>query len=129
MKSRLIILWFITFFLLYSCGEITSNNTQITIPDSNVSFQRHILPILKNTCGLSYCHGEIAPQGNVQIIDYISILNSLNGALVIPRNPDGSVLVQIIEYKLPHKPFLDWKLSANQINGIRKWILEGAKNN
>lgn len=119
---------FLAIFIV-ACNEYLTNSNQIFIPDSNLSFQNHILPMLKTTCGLSYCHGEVAPMGNVQIYDYFSLMNSFNGALVIPRNPDGSVLIQIIEYKLPHKPFLQWKLSAKQVNGIRKWILEGAKNN
>lgn len=114
---------------LNSCGETINSNSQVVFPDSNVSFQNHVLPVLKRTCGLSYCHGEISPMGNVQIIDYFTLMNSYNGALVIPYNPNGSVLIQIIEYKLPHNPFLQWNLNANHVNGIRKWILEGAKNN
>ncbi len=122
-------LFFLLVFLLHSCLYNTQNPNDISIPESNVSFQKHILPVLKNNCGLSYCHGEVAPQGNVQIYDYYSLMNSYNGALVIPGNPDGSVLIQIFEYKLPHNPFLQWKLTENQRLGLRKWILEGAKNN
>ncbi len=119
-----------TVFLLFSCKEQTLQNPDdIVFPDSNVSFQQHTLPVLKANCGLSYCHGEVSPRGNVQIYDYFSIMNSLSGALVIPYNPDGSVLVQIIEYRLPHNPSLLWKFSNNQKNGIRTWIREGAKNN
>lgn len=115
--------------LLIACSQNSINSNNNTIPENNVSFQKHILPILRNTCGLSYCHGEVSPQGNVQIYDYTSLMTSFNGALVIPGNPDGSVLVQIIEYKLPHKPFFQWNLTENQRLGIRKWISEGAKNN
>ncbi|MGB9851283.1 MAG: hypothetical protein ACPLPX_00270 [Candidatus Kapaibacteriota bacterium] len=127
MKVALVVLSI--FMILCSCNNVVNNSGQITIPDSNVSFQNHILPILKNTCGLSYCHGEVAPSANVQITDYYSLMNSYNGALVIPGNPDGSVLVQIIEYKLPHKPFLQWQIKPEQLKGLRTWILEGAKNN
>jgi len=115
--------------LLIACSQNSINSNNNTIPENNVSFQKHILPILRNTCGLSYCHGEVSPQGNVQIYDYTSLMTSFNGALVIPGNPDGSVLVQIIEYKLPHKPFFQWIITENQRLGIRKWISEGAKNN
>jgi len=122
----------ITFFLLFftiSCSQNSISSNEIVIPENNVSFEKHILPVLKNNCGLSYCHGEVSPQSNVLIVDYISLMTSFNGALVIPGNPDGSVLVQIIEYKLPHKPFLQWRITENQRLGIRKWISEGAKNN
>lgn len=118
----------IKFSLLVCCTSNLSNTTE-ELPENNLSFQNHILPILKSTCGLSYCHGEVAPQGNVQIYDYYTLITAYNGALVIPGNPDGSVLVQIIENRLPHTPVLSWKLTQNQIRGIRKWILEGAKNN
>ncbi|MEJ5285911.1 MAG: hypothetical protein CH6_2829 [Candidatus Kapaibacterium sp.] len=114
--------------LIISCSSSTNNNPT-DFPDSNLSFNNHILPLLRNTCGLSYCHGEVSPSGNVQIYDYFSLMNSYNGALVIPGNPDGSVLVQIIEYKLPHRPNLQWQLNSKQIQAIRKWIAEGAKNN
>jgi len=129
MKHFIVILCALLQIFICSCTNSTSNTNQIEIPESNVSFQKHILPILKNTCGLSYCHGEVSPQANVEIYDYYSLTTSYNGALVIPGNPDGSVLVQIITYKLPHNPFLKWKLSTNQVNGIIKWISEGAKNN
>ncbi|ROL57006.1 hypothetical protein D9V84_06160 [Bacteroidetes/Chlorobi group bacterium Naka2016] len=114
--------------LVISCSS-SINNNPTDFPDSNLSFNNHILPLLRNTCGLSYCHGEVSPRGNVQIYDYFSLMNSYNGALVIPGNPDGSVLVQIIEYKLPHRPNLQWQLNSKQIQAIRKWIAEGAKNN
>lgn len=128
---RFLIIAIFTFIccLFISCTNSVNSGDQIFIPDTNISFQNHILPVLRRTCGLSYCHGEISPMGNVQITDYVTLMNSYNGALVIPYNPNGSVLVQIIEYKLPHNPFLQWNLTSNQINGIRKWILEGAKNN
>ncbi len=124
-----LILGIILFFLLTCCSANLSNTTADELPENNLSFQNHILPILKNTCGLSYCHGEVAPQGGVQIYDYYTLVTSYNGALIIPGNPDGSVLVQIIENRLPHNPVLNWKLTQNHIRSIRKWILEGAKNN
>ncbi|MCX7879438.1 MAG: hypothetical protein N2517_02130 [Ignavibacteria bacterium] len=121
---------FIAIALLTSCNETSIHNPEeIIIPDSNVSFQNHVLPVLRYSCGLSYCHGEIAPQANVMIYDYYTLMFSYGGALVIPRQPDGSVLVQIIEYRLPHKPTIVWKITENQRKGIRRWILEGAFNN
>lgn len=115
-------------FLSCESPDISQSDT-IVFPDSNVSFQWHVLPILKANCGLSYCHGEIAPRGNILIYDYFTLMTSYGGSLVIPKNANGSVLMQIIEYKLPHNPFLQWKINDNQRVGIRKWIEEGAKNN
>lgn len=121
---------FIFLIVLVSCVDTPIQNPDsIVFPDSNVSFQYHVLPVLKNNCGLSYCHGEVSPQGNVAIYDYYSLTTSVSGALIIPLNPDGSLLVQIIEYKIPHNPKYQWKFTDNQKNGIRTWILEGAKNN
>lgn len=116
--------------MLFSCTSSPTNlNNEIVFPDSNVSFQWHVLPILKGNCGLSYCHGEVFPKANVLIYDYFTLMTSYNGALVIPKNPDASVLIQIIEFELPHNPELRWNFNENQRKGIRRWILEGAPNN
>lgn len=123
-------LFFIFSILFVSCVDsAVQNPDSIVFPDSNVSFQNHVLPVLRSNCGLSYCHGEVSPQGNIAIYDYFSLTTSASGALVIPYNPDGSLLIQIIEYKIPHTPNYQWKFTSNQRNGIRTWILEGAKNN
>ncbi|MFN3307290.1 MAG: hypothetical protein ACK42Z_08925, partial [Candidatus Kapaibacteriota bacterium] len=69
-------------YLFTCCTSNLSNTTPDDLPESNLSFQNHILPILKNNCGLSYCHGEVAPQGGVQIYDYYTLITSYNGAFI-----------------------------------------------
>ncbi len=124
--------WAILFFpiIIIACKESSlQSSDSIVFPDSNVSFQNHVLPVLKSNCGLSYCHGEVSPQGNIAIYDYSSLTSSASGALVIPFNPDGSLLVQIIEYTIPHNPNYQWTFTSNHKKGIRIWISEGARNN
>ncbi|MGQ9819163.1 MAG: hypothetical protein ACUVQ1_04475 [Candidatus Kapaibacteriales bacterium] len=129
MKLTNVLVVKITLILTSCTSSVINYQNEIVFPDSNISFQRHVLPVVKSTCGLSYCHGEVFPQSNVMIYDYFTLMTSYNGALVIPKNPDASVLMQIIEFKLPHNPFLRWNLNDNQRIGIRRWILEGAINN
>lgn len=126
---RLIKFHFVTTSLIFFACRNSPINNEIVFPDSNISFQQHVLPVLKANCGLSYCHGEVFPQANVLIYDYFTLMTSYNGALVISKNPDASVLIQIIEFKLPHNPTLRWNLNDKQKKGIRRWILEGAMNN
>lgn len=116
--------------IIVSCENTNTNqNISLVFPETNISFEHHILPLIKINCGLSFCHGQISPQAGVLTYDYFTLMTSYNGALIIPLNPEGSVLVQIIEYKLPHNPNLSWSINENQRKGIRRWILEGAKNN
>lgn len=66
-----------------------------------------------------------------QMVDYQSIRFNANAGFVIPENPDGSLIIQIIERTFdPHivTGYINFKINSNQKAGMRTWIEEGAEN-
>jgi hypothetical protein len=54
----------------------------------------------------------------------------LTPGVVVPAKPDASTLVLSIQGSVGARmPPGTYPLNQNQINGIRAWIVEGAKNN
>jgi hypothetical protein len=97
-----------------------------------VSYSRDIAPILGFHC--HWCHGNRrqTPAGDLDTRTYESLMRGGGlGDVVRPGDPARSLLVQFIEGKrgankrMPEKaPALD----AREIATIRRWIVEGAKN-
>ena len=99
------------------------------IPDSNVSFSKDIAPIFELKC--VSCHGSGSLEGGVDLTTWAGVVDP---RLVIPGEADTSPLVWTIEQRpgfpiMPPRdsPFLP--LTFKQIQGVKTWIDEGAKNN
>ncbi|MGA7669778.1 MAG: c-type cytochrome domain-containing protein, partial [Nitrolancea sp.] len=100
-----------------------------TVPpssDAPVSFSRDILPILTSQCGS--CHGG---QGGLWVLSYEQLMvGGSSGAVVMPGNPDQSLLYQRITGQTPPQmPLNSPPLTASQIDAIKGWITEGAPKN
>jgi len=116
--------------LSYACSDNLSHNPgDIVFPDSGVSFQEHVQPVIIYNCSYSGCHSDQYQAGGLRLTDYFSYFSTAALGLVVPNNPDGSRLVQIIENPTYHNPYIIWQLNDNHKKGIRKWIEEGAQNN
>lgn len=96
-----------------------------------VDFNFHIRPILSNNCFV--CHGpdESSREANLRLDNYEDATAELeNGAAIIPRNPDASLLMQRITSSDPdwQMPPADSKkqLTPYEIGLLRKWIEQGA---
>lgn len=97
-------------------------------PDT-VYFQNEILPLLISSCGVIGCHDPGTAEKDVVLTDYFSVINT---AEVKPGDPDESKLYKVItdddpEDRMPPPP--NEPMSQDKIEKIRKWILQGAKNN
>ncbi len=100
-----------------------------SIPEKNVSFARDIAPIFEYKCNFSGCHSDGVNS------DYI--MTSWSGVttypIVIPGNPDNSILVLRITGRVPPvmPPIGSYAtpITSEQERGIRTWIKEGAENN
>lgn len=113
---------------MFSCGEdILTDSKQLVFPDSNVSYQRHVQPFFNLTCTYSGCHSSETRAGDLDLTTYMRFIDS--PGLIIDGNPESSVLVQVIEGRLPHYTTFDGYVTENHIKGIRQWIKEGAQNN
>jgi hypothetical protein len=115
---------------LNSCGEnVVSSPDSIVFPDSNVSYVYQVAPLMKYTCALGGCHNVFDRAGNIAMDNYFDLSTGLSGALVFPGDPDKSVMMKILDGKLPHSLVVDFRVNANQLKGLRTWIKEGSRNN
>ena len=118
--------------LLLSCNDDASGpgtgSGEIVFPESDVSYGEHVQPLFDRRCASSGCHDSGTRAGDLSLESYTDA--TARPGIIIPGNPDVSVLVQTIEGTLPIMPPLNSPpLTDNQIKGIRRWILEGAENN
>ncbi len=115
--------------VLGGCGsDMITDPSQVVFPESNVSFGRHVLPVLELGCTDSGCHNEFDRAGNVSLKSYFDLFS--RPGLVRPGDSTTSVLAQIVGGRLPHfEAPIARILNANQRRGIQIWIQEGASNN
>ncbi len=115
--------------VLGGCGGsfVEPTPPSIVFPDSNVSFRLHVRPFLHQSCALAACHSGAARAGNVALEEYGQLWE--RPGLIVPGNPDASVLQQILEGRLLHQPDPRQLSTENQRRGVRRWITEGARNN
>jgi hypothetical protein len=123
----LLITFFVAIVLFTSCKD---TGTELTdIPSSNVSYSEHIQPVFDRFCESSGCHNDQNRAGNLSLTSWANTTSSY--LVVAPGLPASSKLVwHITGTSLPLMPPLGWPaLNTNQINGIKTWVKEGAKNN
>ncbi len=124
---------------LITAGLACSDNTEnlITGPDDGgdepageVSYSSDVQPIFNGSC--TSCHGS---SGNVSLSSYSALINSVGNNygsnLVVAGNAAGSGLVDKIEPNPDHgsRMPVGGSLTNSEIQTIRTWINEGAKNN
>ena len=122
--------------LLFSMGgckdEITVPDVDpIIFPDASVSYSQHIQPLFQQACAVGGCHaGSTAQAGlNLSPPSYNNLMNHVP-RLVTSGLSGNSLLIQRLEGTIqPRMPLNGSPLNSNQLNGIRKWIDEGALNN
>lgn len=105
--------------------------SDVIFPDSLVSYRDHVQVLFNQTCALATCHEGSTPAGDLNLTSYSNTMFGVNGApIVFVGNPDASPLVMRIQGTAGVRmPLNRNPLNENQINGIRKWILEGAQDN
>jgi hypothetical protein len=96
------------------------------MPDSNVSYARHIAPVFEVKC--VPCHNDGRSDGGVNLSSWSNVVR--DPSIVFPGSDSTSILVWTIERIPPYPPMppQEW-LKRNHIDGIRTWIREGAQNN
>ena len=109
-------------------------------PASTISFQNQVVPILaNNSCSSMFCHGnEDSPPSNFLVTSAVNILGPGNRASaagscdVIRGNPDDSFLIKMLLGTVPGAPRMPMggdPISTTELNTIRQWIIEGARDN
>jgi hypothetical protein len=118
--------------VIYNSCDDTNNITDIDskiIPAANVSYNQYIQPVLTAKCARAGCHDDQSSAGGLSLTSHSA--TTANYLVVAPGIPQNSKLVWSIEGtggKL--MPPVGYPiLTKNQIDGIKIWIKEGAKNN
>lgn len=96
-------------------------------PDT-VYFNNDILPLVVSTCATSGCHDKDSHRNGVILTDYTSILRTGG---IKPGDPNDSEFMETLtdsgDDLMPPPPNDAW--SSEQIEKMRTWIAQGAKNN
>ena len=106
-------------------------NVQVSLtcnPDT-VYFQNDILPILNSNCAMSGCHSATDKKDGVDLSHYSAIIKT---AEVKPFKAESSELYEVLlksdpDKRMPPPPAAP--LTSVQIEKIKTWINQGAKNN
>jgi len=96
-------------------------------PDS--FYARHVYPIFDSNCVA--CHGDEKRKGGLQVDSYEFLMRGgEDGPVIIPGQPEKSILLQRITLPADHKKFMPAEgkppLKPEEIVWIRAWILQGA---
>lgn len=92
-------------------------------------FVRDVLPILQSNCAMSGCHDAATKAEGVRLDHYRAVMETGD---VKPGRPDNSEIFEVCletnSYKrMPPPPRSP--LDSAQRNHLRRWILQGARNN
>jgi hypothetical protein len=101
----------------------------IIFPVKGVSYGAQVQPLFNQACNPAGCHDAGQHQSQLDLTTYDQAVLALPG-VVVAGKPDASTLVLRIQGSVGARmPPGNYPLNQNQINGIRTWIVEGAKNN
>lgn len=102
-------------------------STSTCDPDT-VYFQNEILPLVVSSCATTGCHDQESHRDGVVLTDYSSIVNT---GKIKAGDPGDSEFFETLteggDDRMPPSPYDP--LGSAQIQMIRTWILQGAKNN
>jgi len=120
---------FFGFIIIYTgCDSTTGIDTK-EIPSSNVSFGANLAPVFLSKCANSGCHDDATKADGISLTSWVGVTAP---TIVVPKDAENSRLVWSIERisgVAPMPPVGYSALTTNQIDGIKTWINEGAKNN
>jgi hypothetical protein len=114
-----------------SCKDERPNVSTIVFPDSNIHYGRDVDALFTQTCLGSQCHSGSSPAKGLDLTppSYDNLMNHVP-RLVVSGTTSNNLLIQRLDGTIPPRmPSNQNPLTDNQINGIKTWIKEGAKNN
>ena len=130
LANSALIISFIIILFSQACDDTLNQIDDIIIPEQNVSFNEHLLPVFEAKCNNSGCHNSQYRAGGISLSTCAETTES--PLVVFPHEPDNSSLIWAIENQsgASQMPPLGYQpLTENQRKGIRVWIEEGAKCN
>ncbi len=116
-----------------SCEDEVSGlgPSDVVFPDSGVSYSSHVEALFRQSCANAQCHGGGDPASGLDLDtpSYRSLMDH-HPRLVLSGDGANSLLILRLTGDVGQQmPLRMQPLTDNQINGIRRWIDEGAVNN
>ena len=107
--------------------EPSPTETKVEVePATTVSFSADVLPIMESRC--VNCHGGERVEDDLYLRSYDEIMaGSRNGSVIIPGNPEDSLLVEVVVTQ--EMPKRGPKLTPIQVQLLSDWVAAGAPNN
>jgi hypothetical protein len=88
-------------------------------------FRDTVARVLENRC--IHCHSGATPKGRLSLATAAAMLQGGDsGPAVVPGKPDESTLIEMISGERPQMPQKDRPLAKREIDGLRRWIEQGA---
>ena len=125
-------------WVFWSCkDDVSGQGTEgIIFPATHNSYGKQVQPLFDRGCAFSGCHGPETFADRGYSLDSYPHATSRLGIIIAcypnePCNPENSLLIRRIEGldNRPTMPLFRPALTANQINGMKQWIREGAQDN
>ena len=113
--------------LLFSCAKNVEEDLTVDDPDAepeNVTYSGTISPLITSSCATTGCHSGSTPTAGLNLETYDKVMT-----LVTPNDLSKSYLYGVITHtQLPKMPKNASKLADSDIENVKTWILNGAKN-
>ncbi len=88
-------------------------------------FREQVAPILEQRC--LHCHGAETQKGGLSLASRKAMLGGgENGPAVVSGKPSESLLIEMVSGNAPEMPQKDKPLSKEQVEGLRRWVEQGA---
>lgn len=120
--------------ILRACALLAATALLAACGQKEISYRADVQPILKQYC--LECHadgGDGYAKSGLLMSSHESLMKGTRfGAIVKPGDGLGSVLIQLVEgradpsIKMPHGKAA---LPKEQIEVLKQWVVQGAKNN
>jgi hypothetical protein len=131
MLKYIFIISVIGLLFLSSCKDQSANTEDIVFPDTGkVSYIQSVQPLFDRTCNFSGCHDDATTaQRGFSLTDYNNFMTGAATQIVFRGDPDASPLIRRLEGLPPGTPMPPDRppLNTNQKNGMRRWVLQGAR--
>jgi hypothetical protein len=118
----------------HAFGQSSKATSRQAATAPTTSFREDIVPILKGRC--MDCHqpgAEGFETSGLDLRNYEGVIKGTKfGPMVIPGDPEGSNLMALVDWRVSPEirmPHGKKKLSTCDRDVIRRWIMEGAKDN
>ncbi len=131
MKRILFFLLLVVIVFIQSCRE----DEQIVSPDYDtivtISYSQHVQSILQNRCATSGCHNNASSSAGLSLTSWQRLIKgSTFGNVIVPFRADKSLLTYLFDGTTLRRqhPAISSALSQAEVNFLKRWITEGAKN-